>query len=124
MAENYNASRAPVAAAVADEQVNAEEAPIPVSTPFHLIVRGLRDLAGMELSGLELQPELPQAVPVTMKKEDGMGYLVGLDFYTAEEAEKFADGLSAFCDLDGARLILKRPPAINQDERGNCSGVN
>jgi hypothetical protein len=92
--------------------------------PFSLIIRGLRDLAGMELPGLELQPELPRAVPVTMKYEDGIHYLVGLRFETAAEAENFADGLAEFCDRDGERLFLKKPPAINQDERGNCSGTN
>ncbi len=87
--------------------------------PFPLIVRGLRDLAGMELPGLELRPELPRAVPITQKR-DGIYYLIGLRFKTAAEAEKFADGLAEFCDRDGERLVLKKPPAINQD----YSGIN
>lgn len=90
---------------------------------FSLIIRGMRDMAGMELPGIELRPELPRAIPITVRRDDGV-YLVGLRFKTVAEAEKFAEGLAEFCDRDGEQLFLKRPPAINRDERGNCSGVN
>ena len=90
--------------------------------PFpSLIIGGLRNL--MDLSGIELRPELPSAVPITQKR-DGIYYLIGLEFSTAAEAESFANGLAEFCYSDGARLFLKRPPVISQDWRGNCSGVN
>lgn len=86
-------------------------------------LRLLERLAGMELPSIELQPEFPRAVPVTMKNEDGIRYLVGLDFTTAAAAENFAQGLEEFCDRVGARLFLKRPPAVYWDS-GNVSGVN
>jgi hypothetical protein len=92
--------------------------------PFPLIVRGLRDLAGMELPGLELRPELPRTTPVTMKREDGVYYLVALDFETPDAAENFRSGLEKQCDRDGARLFLKTPPPIIRDSCGNCSGIN
>jgi len=60
-----------------------------MTTPLHLIVGGLRDLAGMELPGLELLPESPRAVPITQKRRDGY-YLVGIKFETSAEAEHFA----------------------------------
>ena len=91
---------------------------------FSLIVRMLRDVAGMELPGLELRSELPRGIPVTLRHDDGTHCLIGLDFETAAEAEKFGDGLAAFCHRDDARLFLKRPPTIIQDECGNCSGTN
>jgi hypothetical protein len=91
--------------------------------PLPLIIRGLRDLAGVELSGIELRQELPRAVPMTQKR-DGIYYLIGLQFETTAEAEKFAEGLAEFCDREGARLFLKRPLTISRDECGNCSGVN
>lgn len=95
-----------------------------MSHPFSLIVHGLRDLAGLELPGIELRSELPRAVPVTMKRDDSIRYLVGLDFATAAAAEDFANSLEEFVDRDGARLFLKRPPAIKQDEVGNVLGIN
>ncbi len=75
--------------------------------PFPLIIRGLRDLAGMELAGLELREDLPRTVPITQKR-DGIYFLIGLRFETAAEAEDFASGLEEFCDRDGARLLLKK----------------
>jgi hypothetical protein len=68
-------------------------------------------------------PDLPRAVPVFTRWVDGW-YLVGLDFETDGEAAAFADGLADDCDCDGRRVLLKRPPTINQDGHGNCSGVN
>jgi hypothetical protein len=68
-----------------------------------------------------------RATPITMKGDDGIYCLIGLDFETAAEAEHFVNGLSEAvtqCDRDGRRLFLKRPAAIKQDGRGNCSGVN
>jgi hypothetical protein len=94
-----------------------------VTTVPNLLVGRLRDLAGTELSGIEPRQELPRAIPATQKR-GGIYYLIGLQFATVTEAERFASGLEEHCDRDGARLFLKRPPAINQDERGNCSGVN
>lgn len=94
-----------------------------MASPFHLIVGALRDLAGMELAGLELRPELPCAIPIT-QKSGGTYFLVGLRFESADEAEKFAEGLGEFVDRDGERLMLKKPPAIHRDTFGNCSGVN
>jgi hypothetical protein len=90
---------------------------------FSLVVRMLRDVAGMELSGLELRPELPRTVPVTQKR-DGVYYLVALDFETPDAAENFRSGLEKECDLAGARVFLKNPPAIIRDERGNVFGLN
>jgi len=81
--------------------------------PFPLIVGGLRDLAGMELPGLELRPELPSAVPIYMKNADGIQCLVGTRFATSAEAQDFARGLEDCCECDGQRLLFKRPfPAI------------
>jgi hypothetical protein len=96
-----------------------------MTTPSHLIVGALRDLAGMELLGLSLRPELPRAVPVTQKR-DGMYYLVALRFETTDEAERFQSGLEEFCDgnCDSGMLFLKRPPPITRDECGNCFGIN
>jgi hypothetical protein len=93
--------------------------------PFPLI--GLDGLAGMVLAAIELRPELPRAFPITMKCEDSSYCLVGLRFETPAEAEHFANGLAEVvtkCDCDGRRLFLKSHPAINQDECGNCSGIN
>lgn len=93
-------------------------------SPISLIAGALPGLAEMELPGIELRPELPRAVPMTQKR-DGVYYLIGLRFETAAEAENFvAEELAEFCDRDGERLFLKKPPAINRDERGNCSGIN
>lgn len=71
------------------------------------------------LSGIELRPPLPRAVPMT-HCADGFRYLFGLRFETVAEAEQCADGLAAFCDRDGERLFLKKTAAINAD----FSGVN
>lgn len=68
-------------------------------------------------------PDLPRAVPVFTRCVDGW-YLIGLDFETDVEAAKFAVGLAEHCDCDGRRLLLKRPPTINQDGHGNCFGIN
>lgn len=93
------------------------------SDPFSLIVGGVRYFAGIGLLDIELRPESPRAIPITQER-DGTYYLIGLDFETAAEAERFANGLSRFCDRDGARLLFKKPAKINRDEHGNCSGVN
>lgn len=76
------------------------------------------------MSGIELGPQLPRAVPVTQKLADGSYKLVALRFDTAAAVEDFAKGLAEFVDRDGERLFLKKAAAINRDERGNCSGVN
>jgi hypothetical protein len=56
------------------------------------------------------------AIPITMKRDDGIRYLVGLRFENAAEAEQFVNGLSECCDGDGRRLFFKRPwQAITQD---------
>ena len=95
-----------------------------MASPFHLIVGGLRDLAGMELRGLELRPELPRAIPITQER-DGAYFLVGLRFESADEAEKFAEGLSEFLvERDGERLMLKKPAPVKRDEQGNCFGIH
>jgi hypothetical protein len=89
--------------------------PFSSARAFSLIICGLRDLAGMELPGIELRPELPRAVPVTMRRDEGI-YLVGLRFETAAEAENFAKGLEEHCDRDGQRLLFKRSwQATTQD---------
>jgi len=90
----------------------------------HLIIRGLRDLAGMELPGIELRPELPRAVPITMKRDDGGYDLVGLRFDSSTGAADFANGLGEVCCRDGEQVFLKKPPPITQDAHGNCAGVN
>lgn len=77
----------------------------------------LRDLPAMELSRMELGPQAARAIPMTMS-EDGIRVLVGLRFETAAEAEDCANGLAAFCDRDGERLVLKQAAAINSDFSG------
>lgn len=72
-------------------------------------------------------PTPPSAIPMTMKYDDGLYYLIGLRFETVAEAEDFANGLAAFSEgftRNGERLFLNTAVAINRDERGNCSGFN
>ena len=78
-----------------------------MNQPFSLI-RELCDATGMDLSGFELRPPLPRAVPITQKR-DGVYYMIGVRFETEAETENFAQGLDAHCDRDGRRLLFKRP---------------
>jgi hypothetical protein len=60
------------------------------------------------MAGLQM-PELPRAVPIFTRGIEGC-YLIGLQFETPAEAQKFADGLAkhlSISDADIRQLIFK-----------------
>ena len=61
----------------------------------------------IESLGLQLRPELPRAVAFTAER-DGVYYLAGLLFETAEDAARFADGIAEHCHCDGLKLFFTR----------------